>query len=263
MTKLLNNTLFENVKHINENFSKHYHDTYTIGITYDGVLKTKNTNKNFDFYKYSIRVNNPNEVHSGISQHWSHSNFYPNIELISDLYEQIFLEKKIPYFENHIINDKFLFIKLHNFFQSFFRKDEDIIIESNLIDSLSYLIINFTAYTKTYDDMFDNKIVLKKSLELINDCIDENISLDTLANNCNLSKYHFLRVFKKELGLTPHSFIINERLNRANNLIQKGLPISEASIQVGFNDQSHFTRNFKKYFGYTPTLLQKNSNIIL
>ena len=73
----------------------------------------------------------------------------------------------------------------------------------------------------------------------------------------------FLRVFKKELGLTPHSFIINERLNRANNLIQKGLTISEASIQVGFNDQSHFTRNFKKYFGYTPTLLQKNSNIIL
>ena len=108
-----------------------------------------------------------------------------------------------------------------------------------------------------------NKIILKKSLELINDCIDENISLDTLANNCNLSKYHFLRVFKKYLGLTPHSFIINERLNRANNLIQKGLTISEASIQVGFNDQSHFTRNFKKYFGYTPTLLQKNSNIIL
>ena len=100
-------------------------------------------------------------------------------------------------------------------------------------------------------------------MELINDCIDENISLDKLALNCNLSKYHFLRVFKKEMGLTPHSFIINERLNRANNLIQKGLTISEASLKVGFNDQSHFSRNFKKYFGYTPTLLQKNSNIIL
>ena len=140
---------------------------------------------------------------------------------------------------------------------------EDIIIESNLIDALSYLIINFTSHTKIYDKMFDNKIVLKKSIELINDCIDENISLDKLANNCNLSKYHFLRVFKKEMGLTPHSFIINERLNRANNLIKNGKTISEASLLVGFNDQSHFTRNFKKYFGYTPTLLQKNSNIIL
>lgn len=263
MTKLLKNTLFENVTHINENFSKHYHDTYTVGLTYDGVLKTYNSNRSFDFYKYSIRVNNPNEVHAGISQHWSHSNFYPTIELLSKLYEQIFFEKKIPFFENYIINDKILFFKLHNFFESFFRKDEDIIIESNLIDSLSYLIINFTSYTKTYTDIFDNKLVLKRSLEFINDCIDENITLDKLANNCQLSKFHFLRVFKKEIGLTPHSFIINERLNRANNLIKKGIPISEASLLVGFNDQSHFTRNFKKYFGYTPSLFQKNSNIIL
>uniref|UniRef100_UPI004047BDFE helix-turn-helix domain-containing protein n=1 Tax=Aliarcobacter sp. TaxID=2321116 RepID=UPI004047BDFE len=48
-----------------------------------------------------------------------------------------------------------------------------------------------------------------------------------------------------------------------DNLIKNGTTISEASLLVGFNDQSHFTRNFKKYFGYTPTLLQKNSNIIL
>lgn len=87
--------------------------------------------------------------------------------------------------------------------------------------------------------------------------------MDSLASNVNLSKYHFLRLFKKEFGLTPHAFIVNERLNRANNLIQSGFTISQASIQVGFNDQSHFSRNFKKYFGYTPSSLQKNSNIIL
>ena len=65
------------------------------------------------------------------------------------------------------------------------------------------------------------------------------------------------------LKSASYCFIVNERLNRANSLIQSGLSISEASIQVGFNDQSHFARNFKKYFGYTPSLLQKNSNIIL
>jgi AraC-like DNA-binding protein len=185
------------------------------------------------------------------------------LSLLSDLYEQIFFEKRVPFFENIIINDKILFFKLHNFFDSFFKKEDEILIETYLIDSLSYLILHFTNYTKYYNDMFDNKLIVKRSLELINDCIDENISLDRLALNCNLSKYHFLRVFKKEIGLTPHSFIINERLNRANNLIKNGKTISEASLLVGFNDQSHFTRNFKKYFGYTPTLLQKNSNIIL
>ena len=152
---------------------------------------------------------------------------------------------------------------LHNFFVAFFKKEEDLLIESRLIDSLSYLIKNFTSHTKNHNEEFNNRKIVKQSLELINDCIDENITLDLLASNSNLSKYHFIRVFKKELGLTPHSFIINERLNRANKLIQNGKTISEASLLVGFNDQSHFTRNFKKYFGYTPAILQKNSNIIL
>ena len=110
MTKLLKNTLFENVSHSNEVFSKHYHDTYTIGLTYKGLLKTCTSNESFDFYKYSIRINNPREVHSGISQHWSHANFYPTVELLSNLYEQIFFEKKVPCFENYIINDKILFL---------------------------------------------------------------------------------------------------------------------------------------------------------
>ena len=64
-------------------------------------------------------------------------------------------------------------------------------------------------------------------------------------------------MFKKEFGLTPHAFIVNERLNRANRLIQNGMAINQASIEVGFNDQSHFTRNFKKYFGYTPIYLKR------
>lgn len=263
MTKLLNNTLFENVKLSNDDFTKHYHGTYTIGLTYSGVLKSYNIKQTYESYEYSVRVNNPGEVHAGQSKQWSHANFYPTVDLISQLYEDIFLEKKIPFFEHHIIEDKILFIKLHNFFQSIFKKEETMIIESNLIDAISYLILNHTTSTKTYKDIFEDKKIVKNTYEFIKDSIDTNFTLETLAKNVNLSKYHFLRIFKNEFGLTPHNFIVNERLNRANELIQKGIPISQASIQVGFNDQSHFNRNFKKYFGYTPTNLKKNSNIIL
>ncbi len=263
MSELLNNILFENVKHSNDNFTKHYHDTYTIGLTYKGVLKTYNANQSFDSYEYSIRINNPGEVHGGTSLNWSHVNFYPTVEIMSDLYEQIFLEKRIPCFQRHIVDNELLFFKLHNFFDSYFKKEDDIVIESNLIDALSNLIFSSIIYTKNYKEIFEDKKIIKNTYEFINDSIDTNFTLDALALNVNLSKYHFLRLFKNEFGLTPHAFIINERLNRANELIQKGLSISEASIQVGFNDQSHFSRNFKKYFGYTPTYFQKNSNIIL
>ena len=263
MSPLLNNILFENVKHSNDKFTKHYHDTYTIGLTYKGVIKTYNANQSFDSYEYSIRINNPGEVHAGRSFNWSHVNFYPTVEIMSDLYEQIFFEKKIPCFQRHIVDNKLLFLKLHNFFDSYFKNEDKMLIESNLIDALSNLILSSVIYTKSYKQIFEDKKIIKNTYEFINDSIDTNFTLDALALNVNLSKYHFLRLFKNEFGLTPHAFIVNERLNRANNLIQKGLGISEASIQVGFNDQSHFSRNFKKYFGYTPTYFQKNSNIIL
>ncbi len=259
MINFLRNTLFEDLQCLSENFEKHYHDTYTIGLTYKGFLKSYNLKQNFESYSYSCRINNPGEIHGGTSREWSHLNFYPKIELLVSIYEQIFFEKKIPLFEKHIIEDRVLFKKLNNFFHSISNQREFIQIESNLIDALSYLILNYTSYTKEYRHIFNGKKIIKQTLDFIGDNISENITLDILAKNCSLSKYHFLRVFKKELGLTPHSFIINERINRANILLQNGVSISEASQSVGFSDQSHFTRNFKKYFGYTP----KKSNFIL
>jgi len=259
MIKFLQNTLFEDLKGSSENFESHYHDTYTIGLTYRGYLKSYNLHQHFSSYRYSCRVNNPGEIHGGVSKEWSHVNFYPKVELLANIYEQIFFEKRVPLFEKHIIMDKILFDKLNIFFHSVSNRQDSIQTESNLIDALSYLILNYTSYTKEYAHIFENKKIIKETLNFIGDNISQNITLDMLAKNSSLSKYHFLRVFKKELGLTPHSFIINERINRANILLQSGTSISEASQEVGFSDQSHFTRNFKKYFGYTP----KKSNFIL
>ncbi len=116
MGRLLENILFENVKLSNDDFTKHYHDTYTIGLTYEGLLKSYNTYQSYTSYEQSIRINNPGEVHCGKSSQWSHVNFYPTVELISNLYEQIFHERKTPFFERHIIDNKELFFKLHIFF---------------------------------------------------------------------------------------------------------------------------------------------------
>ncbi len=263
MTKLLEKTLFENVTHSNENFTKHYHETYTVGVTYKGVIKGVIDSHPIESYEYSIRINNPGEVHEGKSHAWSHANFYPTIELLSSIYEDIFQDKKIPIFENHIINDQELFFKIHAFFNAYFSKENDLVIESSLIEALSHLILKYTTYTKECDHIFDNKKIVKDTLELIKDTLDTNFSLEELAKNSGLSKFHFLRVFKKELGITPHSFIINERLNRAQELIKNGTSLAEASLMVGFNDQSHFTRNFKRFYGYTPSFLKRSSNIVL
>ncbi len=257
MTKILDNISFENIKTLDKNFSKHFHNTYTLGITYHGIFKSYSLNKDFYFYENSIRINNPGDIHGGLSKSWSHANFYPTIELLSSIYKDIYKKDGTPYFLDHIIEDKFLFLKLHEFFFSYFKGSEKLDIETKLHEALSYLIINYTSYNKKIDDIFSDKKVVNSTYELIKDSLDTNFSLEELASNSSLSKYHFLRMFKKEFGLTPHNFIINQRINKAHDLIKNGMKISQASLEVGFNDQSHFTRNFKKIYGYTPSYLTK------
>ncbi len=257
MNKMLKNISFENIKTLNKDFSKHFHDTYTLGITYNGIFKSNSLNKNFYFYQKAIRLNNPGDIHGGVSKSWSHANFYPTMELLSSIYEDIYGEKKIPYFLNHIIKDEILFLKLHYFFLAYFNKVDELDIETRLHEALSYLVINYTSYHKNIDNIFDDKRIVKLTYEYIKDSLDINFTLDELAQNSNLSKYHFLRIFKKEFGQTPHNFIINQRVNKAYSLILSGRNITQASLEVGFNDQSHFTRNFKKLYGYTPSKLLK------
>ncbi|MCT7584712.1 MULTISPECIES: AraC family transcriptional regulator [Aliarcobacter] len=263
MIDLLNNTFIESVQNTNINYNKHFHNTYSIGLTYSGVIKVKYVNKTVDSYKYTVRVTNPGDVHSAEVNSLTHASFCPKVELVSKVYEDMYGYKKIPFFENYLIEDKILFFKLHNFFYSYFQKKDFLLVETNLIEVLSYMIENYTISTKAYIDIFCDKKIVKDTYEFINDSIDMNFTLDELASNIGLSKYHFIRVFKKEFGLSPYEFILNERVNRAHEFIQKGMSISEASFQVGFTDQSHFTKNSKKFFAHTPSYLKKNSNILL
>lgn len=263
MIDLLNNTFIESVQNTNENYNKHFHNTYSIGLTYRGVIKVKYAKKTVDSYEYTVRVTNPGDVHSAQVESLTHASFCPKVDLVSKVYEDMYGVRKIPCFENYLVEDKTLFFKLHNFFCSYFEKQNFLDIETKLIEVISYLIEKHTISTKPYIDIFSDKQIVKDTYEFINDSIDMNLTLDDLASNVGLSKYHFIRMFKKVFGLSPYEFILNERVNRAHELIQKGMSISEASFQVGFTDQSHFTKNAKKFFAYTPSYLKKNSNILL
>jgi AraC family transcriptional regulator len=83
--------------------------------------------------------------------------------------------------------------------------------------------------------------------------ISADITLDDLAEQVNLSKFHFCRTFKATLGLPPHSWLTEKRMNRARLLLRDtSLPILEIANAVGYESQSHFGQMFKKRFGTSP-----------
>lgn len=100
---------------------------------------------------------------------------------------------------------------------------------------------------------------LKKQLELYPEC---KLTVDEMAQNAFISKYHFIRSFKAEVGLTPHQFQIQNRIRKAQRLIHKTETITEVALTTGFCDQSHFIKQFEKYVGLSPLTYKSSSGTI-
>jgi AraC-like DNA-binding protein len=81
---------------------------------------------------------------------------------------------------------------------------------------------------------------------------DRDISVRDLAALTGLSPYHFIRVFSGQVGLTPHAYLVQVRVQQARQLLATGETPSQAALSAGFFDQSHLTRHFKRILGVTP-----------
>ena len=100
---------------------------------------------------------------------------------------------------------------------------------------------------------------LRKQLELYP---ESKLTVDEMSQNAFISKYHFIRSFKAEVGLTPHQFQIQNRIRKAQRLIHKTETITEVALTTGFCDQSHFIKQFEKYVGLPPLTYKSSSGII-
>ena len=87
----------------------------------------------------------------------------------------------------------------------------------------------------------------------------KSVSLAELASLACLSKYHFLRLFTRTHGVSPHGYQMRLRLDLACQLIAAAQPLSFVAYEAGFADQSHLTRRFKGAFGVTPGAYAKQS----
>ena len=106
----------------------------------------------------------------------------------------------------------------------------------------------------------------QSQLDKIDHYIAENIgstiSVDDLSELLHCSKFYFLREFKKLVGETPYQYLMHKRLEQAKAKLSADNPnIAEISHQLGFNDQSHFTRVFKSQYGMTPGQFVKSNSV--
>lgn len=126
-----------------------------------------------------------------------------------------------------------------------------------LCDILIYLTNNTLA--SVVDNVELENVVpipynLKKSVAYIRRHYTEPITLDELADCCNVSKQQLTRYFKKSFNDTPINYVIKYKVTKAKELLfnHPQLTVMEIAYELGFNDQHYFSRIFKKITGETP-----------
>jgi AraC family transcriptional regulator len=103
-----------------------------------------------------------------------------------------------------------------------------------------------------YDDGLP-KYKLKQAFEYINAHLSENVSLASVSKELEISQFHFCRLFKQSTGITPHTYLIQQRVERAKQLLKrKEGTMLDIAIECGFANPSHFAKHFRKHTGVSP-----------
>src|SRR6266478_6783933 len=97
---------------------------------------------------------------------------------------------------------------------------------------------------------------LVRAVEYIQDQLDADLTVSGIAQAVYISPYHFAKLFKESTGQSPYQYVVEARVRKAKELLTTSkFTISEVAYDVGFVDQSHLTRHFKRVFGLPPKRL--------
>ena len=102
---------------------------------------------------------------------------------------------------------------------------------------------------------------LVRIVEHIRKNLDTPLAVGTLSRMAHMSQSHFSKMFKLSTGLAPHQFVLQERINRSKELLRKDdAKIVDVALEVGFENQAHFTTVFGNLVGMTPRQFQRSSD---
>ncbi len=98
-----------------------------------------------------------------------------------------------------------------------------------------------------------SKVQIQQSIEYINENLYRNLTLTEIATELDMSQYYFGRLFKQSIGMTPHQYLIQQRVERSKQLLkQPEKKIVNIATECGFANPSHFAKCFRQRMGVSP-----------
>lgn len=243
--------------YITHAFTPHFHEGFAIGVILCGAQEAEYRRSTQVMPEGTVCVLNPGEVHTAhaVNQYgWTYRMLYPDVEMLQQIASQIAeREQDVPFFPELVIDDNNLFSQVLRLHRTLERSDTSLLErESQLVETVGQLILRHADAKPTARSWKFYSKYTKKVREYLDQHYDEEISLKQLARLVELSPYYLLRLFRKEVGVTPYIYLTHRRIIIAKQLLTAGHSIAEVAYETGFVDQSHLTNRFKHIVGVTP-----------
>ncbi|MDS7935550.1 AraC family transcriptional regulator [Acinetobacter sp. V91_7] len=236
-------------------FPRHSHDHLGIGIITSGAQRSWSLVGHVEAGPGDVIIVNPSEIHDGIPldgpRAWQMVYIQPEIlkqelaaegrsadavlqplvrdRLLGQCLLRLFNEMSLPVAENTALEEMFLFSLMHV--------------------SRYHMLSERYQHARCYS--------AQRAKEYLDDMSEHAVTLGELASLCDLSRFQLLRSFSREIGITPHAYLLQRRVCHARRYLLEGNTLIEAALRAGFADQSHMTRAFVRQLGITPSRYQK------
>ncbi|PXF29654.1 hypothetical protein WH50_19740 [Pokkaliibacter plantistimulans] len=248
----------------NRHYPRHSHDQYGVGLIHRGAQRSASGFGRVEAGPGELIMVNPGEVHDGVplgeeGRQWSMLYFEPSLlhELASELELPFSAEISLV---RPVAQDQ----QLRQHFVRLFRRvtcvrqgqqtqvDEAarLAAEECAVTTLVYLLSHHSQARPVQPV----SATVERARQRLADEPLQAPSLQELAAMVGVSRFNLIRSFNKALGLSPHAYLLQQRLHLARRLLLQGHKPVDAALQAGFADQSHMTRLFRRQYGITPGL---------
>ena len=238
-------------------YCPHSHDLFSIGQTLEGLQDFRCEKRPYRGQPGTIITINPGEVHDGhggLPSGFSYQMLYLPEAYVAPLAKELW---------PHLPGTPFFPTALHAaptsaaLLGALFRRLSDpasslLEVQSLLVHALAILLLRHGGLPPPSKPLTGRVQNVQDARDFIRENASEHLSLEELAARFDHTPHLFLRRFRQVVGLPPHRYQIQCRVERAKRLLARGTPLPEVALASGFCDQSHLNRRFREICGVTP-----------
>jgi AraC-like DNA-binding protein len=241
---------------VTHQYPRHTHDYFVVGLVENGAQSYSYRGARHITPSGQIFLVNPGEPHTGESATpggYLYRTLYPHADFLARVAEDIGTSQaRVPFLKGAVIHDPLLATLLSRLHKCLAERAPSAERESLLLEASVRLITRHGDPQVTPRPVGSERPAVRNAREYMHTHFEDDVSLSKLAGLVSLSPYYFARAFENETGLPPHAYLEGVRIQKAREFLDRGDTIVSTALAVGYSDQSHLTRRFKRFLGITP-----------